>query len=135
MKPLLAAILAAALTLGVGAGAARAGEADVLAVTASQAAGFWSFRVTVQHADEGWEHYADRWEVVAPDGTVLGARTLFHPHVREQPFTRDLASLTIPDGVTRVRVRAHDNRHGFGGQEMFVDLETGETEAVAGGEG
>lgn len=135
MRPILAAALLGVAVLTAGTGAARAGEADVMAVTASEAAGFWSFRVTVRHADEGWEHYADRWEVVASDGTVLGTRTLFHPHVREQPFTRDLASLTIPEGVTRVRVRAHDNRHGFGGQEMIVDLATGETEALAGGEG
>ena len=43
--------------------------------------------VTVQHADTGWDHYADAWEVLAPDGTVLGTRTLLHPHTDEQPFT------------------------------------------------
>ena len=27
--------------------------------------------MTVRHADTGWDHYADKWDVVAPDGAVL----------------------------------------------------------------
>ena len=72
------------------------------------------FTVTLSHADEGWDHYADRWEVLAPDGTVLGARTLLHPHVHEQPFTRSLDGVAIPEGVDSVTVRAHDSVHGHG---------------------
>ena len=68
--------------------------------------GGWASNITVRHDDEGWEHYADRWEVVAPDGTVLASRTLYHPHVDEQPFTRSLNGLVIPKGIMRVRVRA-----------------------------
>ena len=85
----------------------------------------WSFTVTVRHADTGWEHYADRWDVVAPDGTVLGSRTLFHPHVNEQPFTRSLDNVRIPADVTRVVIRAHDKEHGLGGEEFVLELPTG----------
>ena len=46
--------------------------------------------VTLKHDDSGWEHYADLWQVVSESGQVLGTRTLLHPHVEEQPFTRDL---------------------------------------------
>jgi hypothetical protein len=41
--------------------------------------------VTVRHADEGWEHYADCWEVLTLDGEVLATRELAHPHDNEQP--------------------------------------------------
>lgn len=101
----------------------QAGEADVVDVGVRQAAdGTWSFDVTVRHADEGWEHYADAWEVLAPDGTVLGTRKLYHPHVEEQPFTRSLSGVKIPDGLGEVRLRARDSVHAFGGAEMEVKL-------------
>jgi hypothetical protein len=78
--------------------AAGAGEADVLGVSVtSTGEGTYCFDVTVQHADTGWDHYADAWEVLAPDGTVLGARTLLHPHTDEQPFTRSLIGIRIPE--------------------------------------
>ena len=82
----------------------------------------YRFDVTVEHADTGWEHYADGWEVVAPDGTVLGTRTLLHPHVDEQPFTRSLSGVAIPDGNTEVTIRAHDSVDGLGGKEVRVEL-------------
>lgn len=103
---------------------ASAGEADVVAARAVETApGVWRIDATVAHADEGWEHYADGFEVLAPDGTVLGVRTLYHPHVDEQPFTRSLQGLEIPDGIDRVRVRAHDSVHGDGGAEIDIVLE------------
>ena len=104
-------------------GIAIAGEADVLAVEAAQeAAGTWRFDVTVAHADEGWDHYADKWEVVAPDGTVLGTRVLLHPHETEQPFTRSLGGVAVPEGFDQVILRAHDSVHGLGGAEVTVEL-------------
>jgi len=103
---------------------ARAGEADVVKVEARPAAGgAWRFDVTVAHGDTGWDHYADRWEVLAPDGTVLGTRVLLHPHESEQPFTRSLGGVQVPAGVTRVTLRAHDSVHGLGGQEVTIELE------------
>ena len=102
---------------------ALAGEADVLAVEAvPEGAGAWRFHVTVAHGDTGWDHYANKWEVVAPDGRVLGTRTLLHPHETEQPFTRSLGGVAVPEGVDRVTVRAHDSVHGPGGKEVTVDL-------------
>ncbi len=97
--------------------------ADVIAATPSRAAdGTWGFDVTVRSDDTGWDAYADRWEVVAPDGTVLGTRELLHPHEDEQPFTRSLTGVTIPAAITRVTVRAHDKPGGFGGAELAVTL-------------
>lgn len=103
---------------------ALAGEADVLNVEAERSDDDrWRFSVTVRHADEGWDHYADLWQVVAPDGTVLGERVLAHPHVNEQPFTRSLAGVVIDETIGSVTVRARDSVHGFGGAEMEVGLD------------
>lgn len=102
---------------------AGAGAADVVDVRVrSASAGVYAFEVTVRHADTGWDHYANVWEVVAPDGRVLGRRTLLHPHVEEQPFTRNLSGVRIPTGIDRVILRARDSVHGLGGREMTVTL-------------
>jgi hypothetical protein len=102
---------------------AWAGEADVVDVRVARSGdGTWRFDVTVPHADTGWDHYADAFEVVAPDGTVLGTRTLLHPHVDEQPFTRSLSGVAIPVRIREVTVRAHDKVDGYGGAEMTVAL-------------
>lgn len=100
-----------------------AGGADVVGVEAVRDnAGKWRFNVSVAHADEGWDHYADKWDVVAPDGTVLGTRVLHHPHENEQPFTRSLSGVVIPETIDEVTVRAHDSQHGYEGKPMRVKL-------------
>ena len=117
------ALLALAL---LGGPAGHAGQADVLGVEIRPAGDVDRFDidVTLRHADAGWDHYADRWEVLAPDGAVLGTRVLAHPHVQEQPFTRSLSSLHIPGGYTWIRVRAHDLVHGYGGREVTLGVPT-----------
>jgi hypothetical protein len=123
-KRAAAALVALAVLPSVRVPPAVAGEADVVAVEVHrEGAGTYRFDVTVRHDDAGWDHYADAWEVLAPDGeTVLGKRTLFHPHENEQPFTRSLSGVRIPDGVTEVIVRAHDKVHGYGGAAMRVTV-------------
>ena len=74
------------------------------------------------HGDSGWDHYADQWDVVAPDGAVLGTRVLLHPHETEQPFTRSLGGVEIPADIAEVTLRAHDNVHGYGGKGVTVKL-------------
>jgi hypothetical protein len=101
--------------------AAYAGEADVVEVDINKTGGdTYFFKVTLKHADEGWDHYANKWDVVAPDDTVLGTRTLYHPHVDEQPFTRSLSDVKIPASITEVTVRAHDSVHEYGGKTVKV---------------
>ena len=114
-------LLAVALTAL--SGPALAGEVDVEKVVVRQsAAGVYGFDVTLRHADTGWEHYADAWEIRDGEGNLLATRVLVHPHVNEQPFTRSLGGVAIPAGLTRVTVVAHDSQHGYGGAEMIVDL-------------
>lgn len=112
---------AALVSLALAAGAAAAGEADVVAAELHRMRGdTYRIDVTVRHADEGWQHYADKWDVLSPDGRVLGTRILLHPHETEQPFTRSLAGLRIPAGIEKVTVRAHDKVDGYGGKVVTV---------------
>ena len=85
--------------------------------------GVYTFSVTLRHDDEGWDHYADLWEVVHPEsGTILGERVLAHPHDNEQPFTRSQSGIEIPTGLERVVVRSKCTVHGYGGRSILVDL-------------
>jgi len=116
--------LMAALVVGLGMSVSvPAGEADVVAVQVTKTGeNTYRFDVTVRHEDAGWDHYANQWEVLAPDGAVLGTRVLLHPHDNEQPFTRSLSGVEIPPEVTEVTVRARDNEHDWGGRQQKVRL-------------
>ena len=116
--------LALAGFLGANAVAAAAGPADVVEAHAlCSAESLCVFTVSVKHADSGWQHYANRWEVLGPNDEVLATRTLRHPHVGEQPFTRKLPRVKLPATLETVRIRAHDSVHGYGGAEVSVELE------------
>ncbi|MFT5729187.1 MAG: hypothetical protein ACI8PB_003350 [Desulforhopalus sp.] len=100
-----------------------AGQVDVAAVTAiPEKARTYTFEVTISHNDEGWDHYADSWEIRDKQGTLYGTRTLHHPHVSEQPFTRSLSHVQIPQDINAVTVRAHDSVHLYGGKTVTVEL-------------
>lgn len=114
--------LALALALGLSAGTATAGPVEIVDVVARQSGGTWTFNVTVTHADTGWDHYADGWQVVDADGAELGMRVLAHPHVNEQPFTRSLSGVVIPEGTTEVYIRARDNLDGWTDGQFTVPL-------------
>ncbi len=92
-----------------------AGEADVVDVTI-QSLGNGKFRInaTLRHADTGWDHYADRWDVLDEQGNVIGVRDLAHPHVNEQPFTRSV-TVTIASTIKTITIRANDSVHELGG--------------------
>ena len=97
--------------------------AQVTKVLATQKAdGSWCFGTSVKHNDQGWDHYADAWEVIDLDGNKLGYRQLHHPHDHEQPFTRSQCNIDIPTDISQVLVRAKCNQHGYGGKAMVVDL-------------
>ena len=81
-----------------------------------------TFTVTLEHNDEGWHHYANQWDVMTRDDQLLGSRVLYHPHENEQPFTRSLSAVVIPEGLRQVKIRAKDLQHGYSKQEFLVDL-------------
>jgi len=107
----------------VSASLAWAGEADVVAAKVRRVSdGSYNFDVTVKSNDRGWDYFADAFEVLTLDGKVLGTRVLLHPHETEQPFTRDLYGVKIPQGVERVVVRARHKPKGYDGKTLTVDL-------------
>lgn len=115
------AIVISVYTLG-GISAVNAGEVEIVNVKAEKQRAGWVFNVTLKHGDTGWDHYADAWRVVTEDGKELGTRTLYHPHVDEQPFTRSLGDVTIPTDVSAVYIEAHDKVHGWGKQRYRVKI-------------
>lgn len=104
------ATVAATLVLTI---AAHADPAIVEGVDVSRSGNGWNFSVTISHGDMGWEDYADGWRVVAKDGSVLGTRTLLHPHVNEQPFTRSLSGVQIADDEGTVFIEVRTNVEGW----------------------
>ncbi len=91
-------------------------------VVATESGGAWRFDVTLSHGDTGWDDYADGWRVLDMDGNELGLRTLYHPHVDEQPFTRSLSGVVIPTGTTQVRIEARDSVGGWPGSARTIKL-------------
>jgi len=77
--------------------------------------------VTLEHADTGWDHYANRWDVLDEAGKLLGSRELLHPHVEEQPFTRSL-TLQIPSTVKQITIVANDSVHGLSEQSFALAM-------------
>ena len=104
------------LSPSVYAGAVRIVEVSV------ECPGSCTFSVTLEHADQGWDHFANQWDVVTLDGKLLKSRVLHHPHEQEQPFTRSLSGVFIPTGESQVKIRARDTKHGYSKQEFIVDL-------------
>lgn len=82
----------------------------------------WRFDVTISHPDTGWDHYADAWRILDMAGNELGMRKLAHPHVNEQPFTRSLSNVRIPEGTTQVQVQARDLPGGWNPETRIVTL-------------
>ncbi|MCB1341347.1 MAG: hypothetical protein KDK24_09835 [Pseudooceanicola sp.] len=92
------------------------------AVTAERQGVDWRFDVTVSHPDTGWDHYADAWRIVDAGGRELGLRVLAHPHETEQPFTRSLSGVAIPEGTTEVWVEPRCLVDGWSGARFRVPL-------------
>lgn len=82
-------------------------------VNVQKSGGLWSFDVTISHGDTGWDDYADGWRILDADGTELGVRNLAHPHVNEQPFTRSLSRVQIPEGLNEVGIQVRDSVGGW----------------------
>ena len=100
----------------------QAGAVSIRHVEFQKGPADWTANVTLEHADSGWKHYADAWRVVDSKGKVLATRTLWHPHVDEQPFTRSMSGINIPAKTTKVYIEAHDKVHGWSKDRVLVDL-------------
>src|SRR6056297_265137 len=104
-------------------------EANVTSVAIeAQGGGDYRFDVTLYHDDDGEDGYANWWQVETLAGDRLGRRDLRHAH-STAPFTRS-ETIAVPDNVSCVVVRGHDQTHGYGGQAVTVAVPDGETRLV-----
>lgn len=85
--------------------------------------GTHTFTVTVASDDHGWDKYANAW-MVRVDGVEIGRRELTHPHADEQPFTRSLSGVVVPEGATSVVITANDSVLGECGKPFELSLLT-----------
>lgn len=95
---------------------------DVLSAELERTGGAWRVSATISSPYDHPDRYADAFRVLAPDGTVLGVRELLHDHAGEQPFTRSLQDLEIPEGVDEITVEGRDLQHGRGGDTVTVEV-------------
>ncbi|CCQ33101.1 conserved hypothetical protein [Halorhabdus tiamatea SARL4B] len=103
-------------------------DANVVGVEFESTDSGVSFDVSLNHDDSGEEGYANWWQVEQLDGTQLGRRELLHAHAN-QPFARS-ETIEIPEDVSCVVVRGHDQTHGYGGLAMLISLTSGERTSI-----
>ncbi len=103
---------------------APSGYADVVSVKTTGTPGDYTFAVTLHSPDTGCEQYADWWEVLDEQGSLLYRRILNHSHPDEQPFTRTGGPVPV-ESAQKVIVRGHMNTTGYGGQAMSGTVEAG----------
>lgn len=124
------AILFCLLLMGCSSGEislnAQSQFADVTKVDVRGDGGKYNFSVTIASPDTGCEQYADWWEILTEDGSLIYRRILAHSHVDEQPFTRSGGPVEI-DNNQVVLVRAHMNNSGYGGVVLKGTIESGFT--------
>ena len=82
----------------------------------------FDFDVTISSPYDTPTRYADAFHVSTLTGQVLGERELLHDHQTEQPFTRDLYGVKIPPAINVVIVQARDQKYGYGGNTVQVQL-------------
>lgn len=95
---------------------------DVVDVSVNRSESGFNFVVTMSSPYDSPDRYADAWRVVGDDGVVYGVRELLHDHAGEQPFTRSLGGVVIPETVSTVTVQGRDLTYGWGGGAVEVPL-------------
>lgn len=102
----------------------HANEVQIVDATATKDGDTWTVAVTLNHADVDGKHRADLWQIVSEKGEVLGVRKLGHAHM-DQPFTRDLQGVKIPENTSVVYIEAHDKVHGWAKERFKLNLASG----------
>lgn len=102
-------------------------EASIVSVSAAGDAGSYTFSVGIESPDTGCSQYANWWEVITEDGTLVYRRILGHSHVDEQPFVRSGGSVAITENQV-VIIRAHMNSSGYGTSVLKGSVSNGFTE-------
>ena len=82
----------------------------------------YHFRVTILHEDTGWDNYVEAWEIIGPDGEVLGERPFFEPKPGKLEQLTALSGVIIPTEVETVEIRARHYPEGYSGEAVQVNL-------------
>lgn len=82
----------------------------------------WRLSATLSSPYDTPERYADAFRARSEDGTELGVRELAHDHANEQPFTRSLTGLNIPNDVARITIEGRDQEYGWGGDTVELEV-------------
>jgi len=98
--------------------------AKVLSVEVSGEENAYRFNVEVESPDLGCDQYADWWEVITEEGTLVYRRILAHSHVDEQPFKRSGSPVAISADQV-VFIRAHMNNSGYGSEIVKGSVASG----------
>ena len=114
--------LALSIVLFLSAQAAAADYAVINSVRAAKEGGLWTFNVTVSHADTGWDHFSDAWRILDKDGNQIAIRELIHPHVDEQPLTRSLSGIDLPQSTSEVGIQVRDTVTGWNPEITRVEI-------------
>jgi hypothetical protein len=101
-------------------------QAVVQSVMVSGSEDDYRFNVSLLSPDTGCEQYADWWEVLTPDSTLVYRRILTHSHVNEQPFARSGGPIGIKQDE-QVIIRGHMNNFGYGSFAMTGSVSEGFT--------
>lgn len=97
---------------------------DVLDATAQlDDDGTWTISATLSSPYDTADRYADAWRVIGSDGSVYGVRELLHDHATEQPFTRSLNGVEIPEDEIQITIEGRDQLSGWGGDTVTIPLE------------
>ncbi len=114
--------------------------AHIVAVAVTGEAGASRFAVSIESADTGCSRYANWWEILAQDGTLLYRRILGHSHTDANgttdpdapgnTFTRSSTQALDIAGTDILYVRAHMNDVGYVGRVMSGTVDQGFTVAT-----
>jgi len=95
---------------------------DVVDADVNRGSDTYNFDVTISSPYDSPERYADAFRIVGDDGRVYAVRELLHDHSGEQPFTRSVGPVGIPESVETVTVEARDLVYGWGGDTVEITL-------------
>ena len=123
-RSLLLAMAAAAISQPVAAQSAKDQKHPDVVDVKVRVSGpdLFDFEVTMTSPYDTAQRYADAFRVTNGADVSFAERVLLHDHADEQPFTRDLARVRIPQGIRSVTVQGRDQKHGYGGKTMQVVL-------------
>lgn len=101
--------------------------ADVVSVEVDSDGDLHTFSVGLLSPDVDCDQYADWWELLSVDGSLVYRRILNHSHVDEQPFVRSSTPIKLASNTPLI-VRGHMHPVGYGGRMFTGTISAGFTQ-------